>query len=876
MYEIAKHEFVIWINSIEHTKFTEYEKTMLNIIINDFDKIAALSTARGGRAKYLGEKISQLKNRTIEDIPKLMIDSMNTDKIDRIESLKVENFRGFGGVQTFKFNKKYTFFHGPNGAGKTSFCEALEYGILGTIEEATSRGISLDKYILHAGRKKAEKPVIMCKYSSGVIKQCEPNYNEYRFGFLEKNRIEGFSHIGAANARTQTERMAALFGLSEFQEFVRGFSETIDEKYLNVSEQSKIEYLKATENKDNLLKQINETESTIEPIKNKINKIIVDLGCKEITDYNEAIKYLTNSENGIIIKYTKEASENKCIILDYNEFLQITKITNSLINCFEIIQKNNADILSDVGSMNLIDFYNSILKVKRENYCPACHTPLEHVVSNPFELAEVELEKFTRIEKAKKMVKDNAKIIAREYVEICNFVNKMEKTGLIDSIKINAFENKNIQISDLETLDDSIKLIFEEVKKLKVILDNTEELKDRIVQYNYMAEKNNKIYDSKLNKVQEIYKNLVELNSQIETKNENILMWKKQISHGNEKLEELKIKAETEEKNIVFIQKMIEAYKSIVKMLGKYVSELPVNLANNLAEKVKEYYNFINCGDAQFELINELKLPIMPNEKIIIKMVDGIEQDALQILSEGHVKILGLSILLAKAMYEKSPFLIFDDIVNSIDDDHRDGVAKLLITNVDFANTQMILTCHGEIFVSKLEDYVTNQKDMDRYMFLPADSLDERGVFIKYQDPFIPLQNAREKYEEGSLKETAAKCRQAVECIMGKLWKKLVPYSDGGIKIKLRIIDKKPDLYNITTALYGLTKGGHIQGIEQIHKDLENLIKKSNWDILNKGTHIDDSIPEFNRNETKGLLELLEKLAKEVDDLKIGLIVKEL
>ena len=75
-------------------------------------------------------------------------------------------------------------------------------------------------------------------------------------------------------------------------------------------------------------------------------------------------------------------------------------------------------------------------------------------------------------------------------------------------------------------------------------------------------------------------------------------------------------------------------------------------MAHDLSEKVKDYYNLINEDDAGFELIEELKLPVAASEKIIIKMEDGIEQDALQILSEGHVRILGLSILLAKAMYE--------------------------------------------------------------------------------------------------------------------------------------------------------------------------------------------------------------------------------
>lgn len=142
---------------------------------------------------------------------------------------------------------------------------------------------------------------------------------------------------------------------------------------------------------------------------------------------------------------------------------------------------------------------------------------------------------------------------------------------------------------------------------------------------------------------------------------------------------------------------------------------MPIELAANISDKVKEYYNAINYGDADFEFIEELRLPVSSNEKIVVKMKDGLEQDALQILSKGYVKILGLAILLAKAVTVDMPFIVFDDIVIAI----------------DFSKTQMILTCHGELFVTTLEDFVEDKNKMSRYMFLSADTLEERGVVIK-------------------------------------------------------------------------------------------------------------------------------------------------
>lgn len=379
---------------------------------------------------------------------------------------------------------------------------------------------------------------------------------------------------------------------------------------------------------------------------------------------------------------------------------------------------------------------------------------------------------------------------------------------------------------------------------------------------------NNKKYDEQPAALQTIYGKIKAENTSITEANASIGKISAELAKANEELVSLKEAADKAESIIAFNNEMVNAYKTVICKLSEYVMILPVQLAKNLSGKVRDYYNVINNGDADFELIEELKLPIAPSEKITIKMCDGITQDALQILSEGHVRILGLAILLAKAITENMPFIVFDDIVNSIDDDHRDGVASLLVTYPDFADTQMILTCHGELFVSRLESYVEDKKKMARYMFLPADTLNERGVIIKYQDATLPIKVAREKFQAGELKDAAAKCRQAVECIAGKLWKKL-SHSVNGITVQIRNLNGGPDLSQIVAGLYKATNSKYIYGAEDIHASLEALQNTRFWSLLNKGTHVDDTLSEFSRVEIKELLEIVEGLNNEVNLMKI-------
>lgn len=872
MHEIAKHEFLSWVDTLEIEQLSEHEITMLSILISNFEEVASVGTASGQRAKLLSQKITELNQVTVKDLPQYEINEMSASGIKRIESLDVEKFRGFGAIQSFTFDKQYTFFHGPNGSGKTSFCEALEYCILGTIEEATARNIATEKFIVHAGEKKAYKPTLKCKFSSGEIDKCQPDYSKYRFGFIEKNRIDGFSHISAATAKAQTERLAALFGLSEFQEFVKGFTSADgfgNDKYIKVNAVIQTEYEKENGILGSIEVQVKEAEEKLKTEKEELELLINALNNPEIKTVDNVEKYFMDPNNGLITKYLLDADKNKWVVIKNDTLDLLASDLTVFIGYYEDILKSNSEILSDVGAVNLVTLFNAIAKLNADEYdkCPVCNTPLTAVKVNPFENAKEELKKLEQIEQAKNTVRGNAKKIIDNYERIFTSIESIKQANVLGVINYSLFENRKFQQKDVESLAPEIISVFDELKKLKANLVS-EDTAQIVEEYNTKAANHNKQYDEKLDTAQKEYKEIVGKNGSVGEKQNRYNALIKSAKDTKAKVEALKKKVDCEKVEIEFNKKMVEAYESIVEKLSTYVATLPTALAQNLSEKALGYYNCINEDDADFELIKELHLPLAANEKITIEMEDGVSQDALLILSEGHVKILGLSILLAKAVSEGIPFLIFDDIVNSVDDDHRDGVAKLLITHTDFANTQMILTCHGEMFVSMLEGYVSNSNSMTRYMFLPADTLNERGVFIKYQDPSIPLEVAKKKYEENQLKDSAMSCRRAVECITGKLWKKLSPCI-GGISVKLRNLQGQPDLFSITSALYDHTKGKYIQDAEEINEDLKKLMEASSWSKLNKGTHEDRSIPEFTRGDVKQLLELVEKLAKDVEEVKI-------
>lgn len=139
-------------------------------------------------------------------------------------------------------------------------------------------------------------------------------------------------------------------------------------------------------------------------------------------------------------------------------------------------------------------------------------------------------------------------------------------------------------------------------------------------------------------------------------------------------------------------------------------------------------------------MAKEIKLPSQPNEELIIIFNDDSskEENALVVLSEGHIKCLGLAILLAKAEQENVPFIIFDDIVNAVDDEHRTAIREILTQHPQIVSKQQIISCHGQDFIRMLKQAIPSDQqqasEVISYTFL--DNKEGRSICI-----FRPMVN---------------------------------------------------------------------------------------------------------------------------------------
>ncbi len=867
MNEIVGREVKHWAETLEG--LNKYDITLVNILLKHYNElIEAGGTAGGKRANKFAEYINEKNGVCDKTFENLLVEpKINTKKIKKLNTLEVDSFRGFSTSRIFNLDKQYVFLYGPNGSGKSSFSEALEYSLLGIIEDADANKIKLSTYIKNTVTKKGKKPTIICTYEDGSKDEAIIDYDAYRFAFVEKNRIADFSHISVLNSRNQSERIAALFGLSTFNEFVQGFTVNFDEKYLTTNSATEKLFEEKKLSRDIKEKQLIENKKELDKINDLIKKEITKLKVQEITEVDLVLDYLDNPITGILTVKIAERDKR------YVAAIPIEYVENFLNHIIEL-QKNlktvneNRTQLSDMAlQVNYRNLYEIISNLDETTSCPACGTDLTNAERNPFKYAKAQLKTFSKIERIQKNINDAAKNARQNIREIIEFTSKNQKFFNLLQIETDKFVS--VELEDIRMFAGPVRKWFEICEEFKEF--DKEVAQNKIEEYNNLASKSNSEYDQQVAELKVIRNSLATLKTQMIEKKQIIKNCQNEIKEFDEKSGEIIKKIQEEKRICEFNAKIIEAYNKIIGSLVDYNNELPRQIAQDLERKIVDYYNMINQDDAEFEKIQELILPSAVSDKMYITFADGSKSEALQVLSEGHIKILGLSILLAKAVHDNLNFIIFDDIVNAIDDDHRNGVADLLMNNADFANTQIILSTHGEQFIFKLQDKLGLQRVKDSaivYKFMPTDSLEERGVIVEYSDSKMPLMAAEDKYNKNETKDAASKCRQAMESIAYNLWNLIAKSSNAMISVGMRSPKSLPDLSSIVDAL--IKKTAKIKGMEDISIELKSLKKPENWRILNKGTHVEDEQKEFERADVKCVYDHLFKLDNLIRNIKIA------
>lgn len=868
---MIQHEFERFLAELDGKRARDDVKRIGNLILDNIDDLIPLGTHSGQRLK----KIVTIAQRDFEEastaLPTTPAEATEHEfEFNRLSHMAIGPFRGFTDREEFNLDSRIVLLYGPNGTGKTSFCEALEYALLGEIQEAEAKRLGQTEYLENARVGSYRAPELSAKDTNGDEVELVPDVEKYRFCFVEKNRIDDFSRIAAKLPAQQNKLIATLFGLGPFDEFVKKFSAEIDEeKYIDTVGVKFLELIK----KSDALKVDQETIKKADSDRqdHAVKEQALADNLEKGASYADFANYLGTPENpGRIQELEKLLEGDTPKQLGFSRQSLEVQRANAIASS-DSLDSVSKEFESKRNELSFRDLYTAIEKLQEINQdaCPACDTPLESVVQNPFEKAEAgkvtlahlsELE--LSLEEAKNASDESSKSLYTAIQDALSFArenslypDEIEHISQIIPTDANQL-NKQWWVSLEESLPTTTASEINAWSVFHAIAENIEKCDAEVAGIVTKRED----YRQELVRLRGFRESVIKLDEVRKIFEEQVTKAKLAVEQFDEENKELVKAVEDEKTKVALNRRIVSAYQDIVVKLVEYRNSLPARLLANLGDMTKRLYNGFNRADPPGDLIADLRLPLATGNKIQVAYQSNPKKyfDALHVMSEGHVRCLGLAILLAKNIDLKCPVLLFDDPVNAIDEDHREGIRKTLFEDDYFSGTQVILTCHGEDFYKDIQNLIGREvaKKSQFYSFLPHDG-DNRIKVDSAPTPRNYVVSAQEHLEKGNIRYALADARRAIENLGIRIWSFLGKREKGALSITLRGPNSKPELNNLVLQLR--KKLGDNTFIHDRKNDLiqglDILIRE--WEYLNKGTHDEEDRGEFDRERVRTIVDAI-------------------
>lgn len=785
----------------------------------------------------------------------------------RLHSMRLGPFRGFRNQVEFELNQQLTLVYGPNGSGKSSLCEALEYALLGAVDEAEAKRIQLPTYLrnIHEGRFVA--PELQGSTPQGP-QQVPVDAERYRFCFVEKNRIDTFSRLAARPAGQRGDLIATLFGMEPFNLFVSHFNGAITQQ------------LTLTADKAQALNLRRQALAADEQRRDQA------AASRSQLEQEEA---LLAEQSGIAqdyatLKQTVGTPEHPGRLLELDERLtqQIPAVigltSEHFVHALDTLQREQRT-LTELNhqwhqrseQVSFKGLYQALLALREQHgdHCPACDTPLTNVTRDPYIQAEAglaQLLELVQLETQRDQAKLSLQQAARELRGQMHTLLAFMTTDPTVPISPSA-----IFLQQLSTLQEATwwTPLFDAANKayLDALVDTAKQIDERDETIRQQHGERIPLLAER-QRLQELYAQIQVQDgkrSQFETELAAALQRIAAFNDVNAPLvEEVRQERLQMESDGLFNT----AYNQFLQYLRQYREQLPARLMAGISEAALGLYNDFNRHDHEHDLLAALRLPVTGNDVIELAFRGQPERfvDALQVLSEGHIRCLGLAILIAKAQSINTPLIIFDDVLNAIDHDHRSGIRATLFEDERFLQTQFIVTCHSNEFIKDIQNNLPPARQAHCKLYLLDHHLGDHQPRVRGGAPRGYLLKARAACLERDHRSALTACRQALEHLTRKIWGWLGNHDLGALRLELNRAGGEPGLRDLCDTLRArlnaaayFTHDNKAPLLAHLNTLLGIPQTTLTWTYLNKGVH-DEERDDFDAVEVESVVRLLEAL----------------
>lgn len=869
--------FVHWLYTPEKEVPAEVRRLAV-LCSQNFDELATTTRHRSQRSVYLAGIARRSLHQTADAAPTEVAEAVaGAWPWKRLHEFTLGPFRGFRTPETFDVSKQFILFYGPNGSGKTSLCEGFEYALLGEVEEAGSKRIAPRTYLTNLHARRFAEPTLTATDHQGHQINVAADLNTYRFCFIEKNRIDAFSRMAARPAAQRAELIATLFGMEQFNDFVGHFNENIDGQLVLIG----AKHAALSAKRGALTTDQHAVSGEAESLQ--------ALAAEEAAlanSYSAGMTY--DALKRLIGSLTEPGRLHQLEALLERVPLQIVGVTRQgLIDLLEKVtteqkgvEETTAALRARSEQVSFKRLYDAVLQLRQSSgdRCPACDTPLTgamRVMTNPYDKASEglnELRELGVLQEKQRAGQSAVDLSARELrkmlADIAGYLAAHQEQETSIGRHLSGIPADPAGVWWAHLLPQSPSAAGE-----LGTFDQLLAVADRIEAQDTATRKTQLEREPFINERRRLNEFQLKVQAQDLRRKQlidGVAAAKLRIAAFDTANAELIAEAAQEKLEIDRDSPLKTAYDRLLEELKAYRDQLPGQLMAGLNETALTLYNAFNRNDLDADKLVGLHLPVTADAKIEIafKGMPDRRVDALHVLSEGHIRCLGLAILLAKAKSMLSPTIVFDDAINAIDHDHRGGIREAIFENDTFAETQFIVTCHSNEFIKDIQQHLPEARKKDCVVYLFRHHTGDYQPRITRNVPSANyISKARAARDALNDRDALGASRQALEMLSDKVWGWLGSHDLGLLSVALAGVGAEPALRNVCDAVAKKLKKADnfnhankatiIAAFDRILGIPEtNLI----WTYLNKGTHEEANRDDFDGELVESVVSTLEQL----------------
>ena len=582
---------------------------------------------------------------------------------------------------------------GENATGKSSIVEALEFfftGRLSIFEGEGTKSLSLKKHTPHKNFKKKHLS-IKVTFSPGNItlertfaaqpvppKQIGNYFEAAQKGTFVLRRSQILKFIASVPA-DRFRAIASILGVERLDNIELTIKHAHEE--LDVSVRSKRERVQDTFRSISQL--LGETVADTKQVLDSVNKKLKEANLTTLTSFEE-VGRITEE----MLKTFKKSAQLEHVtkLNEILEELKLLRVDEEITRNLRDLNKKMKPLLEDKSKreLSLMEFLVKgcqAIEEYEKNICPLCGQAVDTQ-----ELLKQINERLQTLRQLTEEASEIRRISMSAEGKLTLLANRIEKLGSeLEPFK--PLENTRTKL--LHTLS----FFREFLEKLKLAKELGEEIPVEIFEKN--KDELEKLIKSLSGKCQVMLKKIgvpEDWKKKVE-----VISLVNQVKTLINELIKIEKELKTEERHRDLARKVYNTFSEVKKTK---INEIYKSITGD----VNDFFSVLHPGDPHKNIELDVVTGRRASTELKIESF-GSKEDPRAFASEGHLDSLGLCIFLAfvKKFNEECNLIVLDDVVTTIDAQHRERICELLFKQ--FKDCQLIITTHDGIWYEQLRSH---------------------------------------------------------------------------------------------------------------------------------------------------------------------------